>query len=94
MGKQPKAVKPLLKEFSKLMPKEIPDELLPMCDIQYHINLIPGASLPNLSHYKMSPKKSEILKENMDELLRKEHIQNSISSCTIPALLTPKKHES
>lgn len=39
----------------------------------------------------MSPKKSKILKENVEKLLRKEWIQRSLNPCVIPLLLTLKK---
>jgi hypothetical protein len=59
----------MLEEFQDIMPKEMLEGLPPMRDIQHYIDLVLGASLPNLSHYRMSPKKNAILQEDVEGLI-------------------------
>ncbi|PKU85169.1 RNA-directed DNA polymerase [Dendrobium catenatum] len=87
----PQAITELLLQFADIMPDELPAGLPQTRPIQHQIDLIPGANLPNLPHYKMSPREHDILQERVEELLRKQLIQPSLSPCAVPALLVPKK---
>ena len=91
VSKPPPIMQEMLKEFEDVVRDEIPHGLAPMRDIQHQIDLVPGAVLPNKPAYRMSPKEHEELKRQVDELLEKGLIRESLSLYVIPTLSVPKK---
>ncbi|PKU79630.1 putative mitochondrial protein [Dendrobium catenatum] len=87
----PAGIRSLLQEFADIVPSELPMELPPLRAIQHQIDFVPGSTLPNLPHHRMSPKEHQILQEIVDDLLRRQLIQHSMSPCAVPALIVPKK---
>ncbi|GJS03754.1 putative CCCH-type zinc finger family protein [Tanacetum coccineum] len=82
---------PLLKRFHSVFPEEIPAGLPPMRTIQHCLDLVPGATLPNKPAYRMNPTENAELQRQVDELLRKGMVRESMSPCAVPVLLVPKK---
>ena len=62
-------VKSVLQEFKNVFPKELPDHLPPLHDIQHAIDFVPGATLPNLRHYRMNLTEHAELQRQVEKLL-------------------------
>jgi hypothetical protein len=58
----PEEIQGLLEEFSDIVVDELPHSLPPMRRISHHIDLIPGASLPNKAAYRLTLQENEEVK--------------------------------
>ena len=80
----------LLKTFTHVFPDELPSGLPPKRSIQHHIDLVPGAILPNKPAYRTNPKDTMEIQRQVEELISKGLVRESLSPCAVPALLVPK----
>eukprot|EP00253_Pinus_taeda_P022668 PITA_22668 len=87
----PVEIQQMLEEFTNIVVDDFPNKLPPKRSISHHIDFIPGASLPNKAAYRMSPKDNEEIRKQVQELLDKGLIRESLSPCVVPTVLAPKK---
>ena len=80
----PGHIKSKLEDFFEVLPKDLLGELLPMRDVQYAIDLVSVATLPNLPRYRMNPVKHTELQWQVEELLDKGFIKKSLSHVRFP----------
>lgn len=64
----------LLSEYADVTPEDLPSRLPPDRGIDHNIDLIPGSSLPNQDAFRMSPKESVEMNQQVQQLLNKEFI--------------------
>ncbi|XP_024009610.1 uncharacterized protein LOC112084607 [Eutrema salsugineum] len=87
----PSKIQTLLQEYNDVFPEDNPKELPPFRGIEHQIDFMPGASLPSRPAYRTNPVETKELQRQVDELMEKEHIRESMSLCAVPVLLVPKK---
>eukprot|EP00253_Pinus_taeda_P012458 PITA_12458 len=81
---------PVIQEFTDVFPEEIPG-LPPRRNIDFTIELIPGAAPVSRAPYRMSTPELTELKMQLQELLDKEYIRPSVSPWGAPVLFVKKK---
>jgi hypothetical protein len=87
----PPVVANILQEYSDVFTSEIPEGMPPIRGIEHQIDLIPSASLPNRAPYRTNPEETKEIQRQVQELLDKGYVRESLSSCAVPVILVPKK---
>jgi len=71
--------------------QEPPKGLPPLRDIEHQIYFISEASLPNRKTYRTNATKAKEIQQQVEELIAKGWVQDSMSLCAMPVILVPKK---
>ncbi|GJX33948.1 hypothetical protein Tco_0245505 [Tanacetum coccineum] len=57
----------------------------------HQIDLVSGSILPNKAAYRCFPHEAKELQKQVDELVAQGYMRASVSPCSVPAILVPKK---
>jgi hypothetical protein len=87
----PSVVVSLLQEYEDVFPNDVPSGLPPIKGIGHQIDFVPGATIPNRPTYWSNPEETKELQWQVEELMAKGHVRESMSPCAVPVLLVPKK---
>jgi hypothetical protein len=81
----------LLQEFEDVFPDDTRSGLPSLRGIEHQIDLVPRASIPNGPTYRSNLEETKELQRQVDELMEKGYIRESMSPCVVPMLLMSKK---
>ena len=81
---------PTVSDFPDVFPEELPG-LPPHREIEFAIDVVPGATPTSIAPYKMAPLELKELKLKLQELLEKGFIRPSVSPWGSPVLFVKKK---
>ena len=87
----PSVVVSLLQEYKDVFPNDVPNRLPPIRGIEHQIDFVSGATIPNRPSYRSNPEETKELQRQVEELLTKGHVKESMSPCAVPVLLVAKK---
>jgi hypothetical protein len=88
----PHAITNLLQEFKNIFPAEIPPGLPPLRGIEHQNDLILVAMLPNHAAYRTNLEETKEIQQQVQDLLDHLYVRESLSPCTVPVILVPKKN--
>nr|GFA67148.1 hypothetical protein [Tanacetum cinerariifolium] len=81
---------PIVFEFQDVFPDELPG-IPPVHEVEFNIELIPGAEPISKTPYRMDPVELKELKDQLQELLERGFIRPSVSPWGAPVLFVKKK---
>ena len=87
----PSSISSILQEFKDVFPSDLPSGLPPLRGIEHQVDLIPGATIPNRPAYRSNPEETKEIQRQVEALLEKGWVRDSISPCAVPVILVPKK---
>ncbi|XP_056843071.1 uncharacterized protein LOC130495662 [Raphanus sativus] len=82
----PAEVQVLMDQYKDVFPEEIPAGLPPIRGIEHQIDFVPGAPLPNRAAYRVNPEEAKELERQVQDLMDKGYIRESLSPCSVPGL--------
>jgi hypothetical protein len=74
-----------------VFPNDVPSGLPPIRGIEHQIDFVPSATIPNRPAYRSNPEETMELQRQVEELLAKGHVRESMSPCAVSVLVVPKK---
>nr|GEX72078.1 putative reverse transcriptase domain-containing protein [Tanacetum cinerariifolium] len=81
---------PVVKEFPDIFPEDLPG-LLPVCQVEFQINLIQGTTPVARAPYRLAPSEMQKLSNQLQELIDRGFIRPSTSPWGAPVLFVKKK---
>ncbi|XP_059446590.1 uncharacterized protein LOC132178153, partial [Corylus avellana] len=87
----PSVVVSLLQEYEDVFPNDVPSGLPPIRGIEHQIDFVPDVTIPNRPAYRSNLEETKELQRQVEELMTKGHVRESMSPCAVLVLLVPKK---
>ena len=87
----PSVVARVLQEYENVFLVETPARLPPLRGIEHQIDFIPRAVLPNRPEYRTNPEETKEIQRQVQALLDKGYVCESLSPCAVLVILVPKK---
>lgn len=89
----PSVVISLLQEFEDIFPNKLPHGLPHLSGIEHQIDFIHGSIKPSQPAYRANPEETKEIPRQVEELVKRDFVKESLSSCPFPVTLVQKKDE-